>query len=81
MIKLELIIKEEKRIEFENKIATAINVEIKEEGIKATKGEKEATNLLRKKLNIQNELIIDKTKDKEFSEIITLLEKVKDLIK
>lgn len=81
MIKIELIIKENEKVEFKNKIATAINVEIKEEGIKATRGEKEASQFLKKKLALSDETVIDKTKDKEFSEILTLLEKVKDLIK
>lgn len=76
MITIELIIKEKEKVEFKNKIATAINVDIKEEGIKATKGEKEAKNLLMKKLNIQNELIIDNTKNKEFEEVVNLLKEI-----
>lgn len=76
MITIELIIKEKEKVEFKNKIATAINVDIKEEGIKATQGEKEACKLLKSKLNISDEIVIDKTKDKEFEGFVNLLKEI-----
>lgn len=76
MITIELIIKEKEKVEFKNKIAAAIDVEIKEEGIKATKGEKEASQLLKKKLALADEIVIDKTKNKEVEGLLNLLKEI-----
>lgn len=76
MITIELIIKEKEKVEFKNKIATAIDVEIKEEGIKATKGEKEASQLLKNKLALTDEIVIDRTKNKEVEGLLNLLKEI-----
>lgn len=69
MIKLEITIKENEVIKLEDTVAIDTEVRIIEKGKNATKGEKEVSNIIKKRLNVnqkyQVENCTNKKSDKE----------------
>lgn len=74
MVKLEITIKEKRKIETESLVSTGLDLEIKEIGINSTIAEKEGSNYLKEKLEVENKLqFINKSRNKEIEEIIKKL--------
>lgn len=70
MIKLEITIKENEVIKLEDTVAIDTEVRIIEKGKNATIGEKEVSNIIKKRLNINQKYYVEncsnKKSDKEF---------------
>ena len=67
MIKLEITIKEINSLDFKEMTAIGTEISIREIGEKATKNEKEVSNILKKRLKIDEKLQIESNKE-EFKE-------------
>ena len=73
MVKLEITIKEIISLDFSEMTATGTEVTIKEIGRKATKNEKEVSNILKKRLKIDEKFQIETKKDELKAELEKLL--------
>ena len=67
MVRLELTIKETNSLDFNEMTAIGTEISIREIGEKATKNEKEVSNILKKRLKIDEKLQIESNKE-EFKE-------------
>ena len=67
MVKLEITIKEINSLDFNEMTAIGTEISIQEIGRKATKNEKEVSNILKKRLKIDEKLQIESNKE-EFKE-------------
>lgn len=73
MIKLEITIKEINSLDFSQMTAIGTEISIQEIGRKATKYEKEVSNILKKRLKINEKLQIESNKDELKAELEKLL--------
>ena len=63
MIKLEITIKEINSLDFKEMTAIGTEISIQEIGRKATKNEKEVSNILKKRLKVDEKLQIESNKE------------------
>lgn len=75
MVKLEIKIEEKFNKNYETISASAVEVETKEIGIKATKREEEVTELLKKRIGSGNE-VINKSKRKQTEDLKEFIDKL-----
>lgn len=73
MIKLEITIKETNSLDFKEMIAIGTEISIQEIGRKATKNEKEVSNILKKRLKIDEKFQIESNKEELKEELEKLL--------
>lgn len=77
MVKLTLEIKEDKNFEYDNIVATGINVTIVEYEIQATKGEIKAKNLIKQKLNLKKRnQIVNECRNETNKKLVDLLDSI-----
>ena len=73
MIKLEITIKEINSLDFKEMTAIGTEISIQEIGRKATKSEKEVSNILKKRLKIDEKIQVETKKDELKAELEKLL--------
>ena len=73
MVKLEISIKEINSLDFSEMTAIGTKISIQEIGRKTTKNEKEVSNILKKRLKINEKLQIEGNKDELKAELEKLL--------
>ena len=73
MIKLEITIKEINSLDFNEMTAIGTEISIQEIGRKATKYEKEVSNILKKRLKVDEKIQVETKKDKLKAELKKLL--------
>ena len=73
MVKLEITIKEINSLDFKEMTAIGTEISIQEIGRKATKNEKEVSNILKKRLKIDEKFQIESKKDELKAELEKLL--------
>lgn len=73
MVKLEITIKEINSLDFKEITAIGTEISIQEIGIKATKYEKEVSNILKKRLKIDEKLQIESNKEELKEQLENLL--------
>lgn len=73
MIKLEITIKEINSLDFKEMTAIGTEISIQEIGRKATKYEKEVSNILKKRLKVDKKLQIESNKEELKEQIEKLL--------
>ena len=73
MVKLELTIKEINSLDFKEMTAIGTEISIQEIGRKATKNEKEVSNILKKRLKIDEKLQIEGNKEELKEQLEKLL--------
>ena len=73
MVKLEISIKEINSLDFSEMTAIGTKISIQEIGRKPTKNEKEVSNILKKRLKINEKLQIEGNKDELKAELEKLL--------
>ena len=73
MIKLEITIKEINSLDFNEMTAIGTEVSIQEIGRKATKNEKEVSNILKKRLRVDEKFQVETKKDELKAELEKLL--------
>jgi len=74
MVKLEITIKEMNSLDFSNMTAIGTEISINESGKKATKCEKEVSNILKKRLRINEKLQIESNREELKEELKKLLQ-------
>ena len=73
MVKLEITIKEINSLDFKEMTAIGTEISIQEIGIKATKNEKEVSNILKKRLKVDEKFQVETKKDELREELEKLL--------
>ena len=73
MIKLEITIKEINSLDFKEMTAIGTEISIKEIGRKATENEKEVSNILKKRLKVNEKFQVETKKDELKAELEKLL--------
>lgn len=73
MIKLEITIKEINSLDFKEMTAIGTEISIREIGRKATKYEKEVSNILKKRLKVDEKIQVETKKDELKAELEKLL--------
>ena len=73
MIKLEITIKEINSLDFKEMTAIGTEIAVKEIGRKATKNEKEVSNILKKRLKVDEKFQVETKKDELKAELEKLL--------
>ena len=73
MIKLEITIKEINSLDFKEMTAIGTEISIQEIGRKATKYEKEVSNILKKRLKLDEKIQVETKKDELKAELEKLL--------
>ena len=73
MIKLEITIKEINSLDFKEMTAIGTEISIQEIGRKATKSEKEVSNILKKRLKVDEKFQVETKKDELKAELEKLL--------
>lgn len=73
MVKLEITIKEINSLDFKGMTAIGIEISIQEIGRKATKYEKEVSNILKKRLRVDEKFQVETKKDELRAELEKLL--------
>ncbi len=73
MVKLEITIKEINSLDFKEMTAIGTEISIKEIGRKATKNEKEVSNILKKRLKIDEKFQIESNKEELKEQLEKLL--------
>lgn len=73
MIKLEITIKEINSLDFKEMTAIGTEISIQEIGRKATKYEKEVSNILKKRLKVDEKIQVETKKDELKAELEKLL--------
>lgn len=73
MVKLEITIKEINSLDFKEMTAIGAEISIQEIGRKATKYEKEVSNILKKRLKVDEKIQVETKKDELKAELEKLL--------
>ena len=73
MIKLKITIKEINSLDFKEMTAIGTEISIQEIGRKATKSEKEVSNILKKRLKVDEKIQVETKKDELKAELEKLL--------
>ena len=73
MVKLEITIKEKNSLDFNEMTAIGTEISIQEIGRKATKNEKEVSNILKKRLKIDEKFQIESNKEELKEQLEKLL--------
>lgn len=73
MVKLEITIKEINSLDFKEMTVIGTEISIQEKGRKATKYEKEVSNILKKRLKVDEKIQVETKKDELKAELEKLL--------